>query len=77
MSSIDFGCCQMPRSTNSNDGPKKYRIRILPGDPCSWPAIKSRGGIALCWVHYQAVIAGTRELSEARDRLASNSAVCD
>ncbi len=70
MSALDRGYCQMPRSTCSNDGPKKYRIRVLPGDPCAWPVVKVRGGVALCWVHHQAVIAGTRELREARVRMA-------
>ncbi len=74
------GYCQMPRSVRSTDGDGKYRTRIFPGDPCPWPAVRVRGGVALCWVHYQAVIAGTRELSEARRamaRLALNSGACD
>jgi hypothetical protein len=67
---VQEGYCQMPRSTRSTEGSERHRLQIFPGDPCPWPAVRVRGGVALCWVHYQAVIAGTRELREARVRMA-------
>jgi len=62
--------CAMPRSVRSNDSHGRYRAQVFPGDPCSWPASKSHEGVALCWVHYRAVVDGTRDLSEARRKRA-------